>query len=71
MGMVCTVVSVPIAIWIIDRNLKYAARRRWSRVDTLTYRAIATHLCDSAVEILIGMDVLIPRSRSGSHFVCQ
>jgi hypothetical protein len=57
-GLVCTVVSIPIAIWIIDRYLKYTARRQWSRVDTLTYRATATHLCDSAVEILIGMDVL-------------
>ena len=57
-GIVCTALGIPVAIWIIDRYLKRIARRRWSRVDTLTYRAIAAHLCDSAVEILIGIDVL-------------
>jgi len=58
-GIVCTALGIPIAIWVIDRYLKHVGRRRWSRVDTLTYRAIAAHLCDSAVEILIGMDVLM------------
>jgi len=57
-GLACIAFGIPIAIWIVDRYLKHIARRRWSRVDTLTYRAIATHLCDSAVEILIGIDVL-------------
>jgi|SRR5579864_4877113 len=57
-GFVCTAVGIPVAIWIIDSYLKHTARRRWSRVDILTYRAIAAHLCDSAVEILIGIDVL-------------
>jgi hypothetical protein len=57
-GLVCIALGIPIAIWIVDRYLKHIARRRWSRVDTLTYRAIAAHLCDSAVEILIGIDVL-------------
>lgn len=57
-GFVCTAVGIPVAIWIIDGYLKHIARRRWSRVDILTYRAIAAHLCDSAVEILIGVDVL-------------
>ena len=57
-GFVCTAISIPIAIWIIDGYLKRIARRRWSGVDILTYRAIAAHLCDSAVELLIGMDVL-------------
>lgn len=37
-GFVCTVVSIPVAIWIIDRYLKQTARRRWSKVDILTYR---------------------------------
>lgn len=57
-GIVCTALGIPIAIWVIDRYLKHVGRRRWSRVETLTYRAIAAHLCDSTVEILIGMDVL-------------
>jgi len=57
-GLVCTALGIPIAIWIIDRYLKHIAHRRWSRVGTLTHLAIAAHLCDSAVEILIGMDAL-------------
>src|SRR6266853_1884229 len=57
-GLVCAALGIPVAIWIVDRYLKHVARRRWSRVNALTYRAIAAHLCDSAVEILIGMDVL-------------
>src|SRR6266849_116039 len=57
-GLVCTALGIPVAIWIVDRYLKRIARSRWSRVGTLTHRALAAHLCDSAVEILIGMDVL-------------
>lgn len=57
-GLVCIALGIPVAIWIVDLYLKHIARRRWSRVDTLTHRAIAAHLCDSAVEILIGMDVV-------------
>jgi hypothetical protein len=57
-GLVCTALGIPVAIFIVDRYLKHIARRRWSRVGTLTYRAIAAHLCDSAVEVLIGIDVL-------------
>jgi hypothetical protein len=57
-GLVCTALGIPIAIWIIDRYLKHIAHLRWSRVGTLTHLAIAAHLCDSAVEILIGVDAL-------------
>jgi len=38
--------------------MRHAARMRWSRVDVLTYRAIAVHLCDAMVQLLIDMEAL-------------
>lgn len=54
-GIGCTALGILIAIWVVDRYLVQAARARWLRVDTLTHRAIAEHLCDMTVQLLIEM----------------
>lgn len=57
-GFACTGVGVLVAIWVVDRYIKHVDRARWSRVDVLTHRAIATHLCDAMVQLLIDTPVL-------------
>ena len=57
-GFACTGVGVPVAIWIVDRYLKNVDRARWLRVDVLTYRAIAAHLCDAMVQLIIDTPAL-------------
>lgn len=57
-GLACTALGVLVAIWVVDRYVRHVARLRWSRVDTLTYRAIAAHLCDAMAQILVDTPVL-------------
>ena len=64
-GVACTALGIPIAIWVVDRYLKHVARIRWARVDTLTYRAIAAHLCDSLAQLWVDTPAL---SKAGPIF---
>jgi len=57
-GFACAGLGVLVAIWVVDRYIRNTARMRWSRVDVLTYRAIAAHLCDAMVQLLIDTPVL-------------
>jgi len=57
-GIACLALGVPIAIWVVDRYMRHAAREHWSRVEVLTHRAIATHLCDAMVQLLIDTTTL-------------
>src|SRR5439155_7171632 len=57
-GIACTALGVVVAIWVVDRYLRNVARLRWARVETLTYRAIAAHVCDAMLEVLVGTPVL-------------
>ncbi len=57
-GVASIALGVPVAIWIVDRYIRYLGRSRWSRVEELTHRAIAAHLCDATVEALIGTSAL-------------
>jgi hypothetical protein len=54
-GVGCMALGVPVAIWVVDRYVKHVTRARWSRVDNLTYRAIAAHLCDAMTAVFVGL----------------
>jgi hypothetical protein len=57
-GLACTGLGVLVAVWVVDRYIRHAARLRWAKVDVLTYRAIAAHVCDAMVQLLIDTTVL-------------
>jgi len=57
-GLGCVALGVPIAIWVVDRYIQNATHARWARVDEMTHRAIATHLCDAMVQLLIDTPAL-------------
>lgn len=57
-GVACTAVGVLVAIWVIDQYVRYVSRLRWSRVENLTHSAIAAHICDAMVEVVIGTSFL-------------
>ena len=57
-GLACVGLGVLVAIWVVDRYIRNVARVRWARVEVLTYKAIAAHLCDAMVQLLIDMAVL-------------
>jgi hypothetical protein len=56
-GIGCVALGVPVAVWIVDRHLKNIARARWLRVDNLTYRAIAAHVCDAMAQVFVGLEL--------------
>ncbi len=57
-GIACVALGVPVAIWVVDWYMRRAARTHWSRVETLTHRTIAMHICDAMVQLLIDTTVL-------------
>lgn len=57
-GVACIALGIVVAIWVTDRYLRHVARLRWSRVESATYRAMAAHLCDAMVGVLVRTPVL-------------
>ena len=55
-GVVSIIISFAIALAIVDRYVQHHREQQWAKVQTLTLRAIAVHLC----EIVGGLFVHFP-----------
>jgi hypothetical protein len=46
-------ISVLVALLIVDRYTEYQRKKRWERVRKLTHQALASHLCDLITELFV------------------